>query len=167
MDLQITCVITVCVLSVIVCAEKKEQQCVNGSIEFSSTELKHFNKPSHVAARFANIENKITKNVESACTIEDAKPNLSCESVVAYENEVKTTKSSLAACKKTWIFGGRCKKRVRFFDEIQPPSSLCERFVSFFRFLWTCTRTVTTVLSKSEFFIALLFLFFLHLFRFL
>lgn len=132
---------------------KKEQQCENTGLKISSTELKHFSKPSHVAARFANIENQMTKNVESACTIESAKPNLSCESEVVYETEVKTTKSSLATCKKTWVFGGRCKKRVRFLDEIQPQNSFCERFVSFFRFLWSCTRTVTTVLSNSESFL--------------
>lgn len=103
-----------------------------------------------MAVRFANIENQMTKNVESVCSIEDAKRNLSCESEVVYENEVKTTKSSLSPCKRTWIFRGRCKKRVRFLDEIPPQNSLCERLVRFFRFLWTCTRTVSTVLSKSE-----------------
>lgn len=129
---------------------KRKKQCVNDSLKFSSTELKYFSKPSHVVVRFANIENQMTKNVESVYTIEDAKPNLSCESEAVYDNEVRTTKSSLAVCKKTWLFRGRCKKRVRFLDEIQPQNSLGERFVHFFRFLWTCTRTVTTALSKSE-----------------
>lgn len=127
--------------------ERKNTVCGTNCLKTSSTELKHFSKPSHVVARFANIENHMTKNVESTCCIE-AEPTLS---EVVYENEVKT-KSSLAVCKKTWLFRGRCKKRVRFLDEIQPRYSLCERFVRFFHFIWTCTRTVTTVLSKSEFF---------------
>jgi hypothetical protein len=119
--------------------------CINKTeTETTKTELKELGETQHdVRARPLYVNDKqMVKNVvtEKSSDVEDC--------VVS----VKCTKSSLV---KYRVNGKRvhertCKKRVRFSDQNSDVDRVpaWRRFVRFFNFLWNCTRSVGTVLSK-------------------
>lgn len=92
----------------------------------------------------------MTKNVVNTYTLGDETPSVADAPCLTLE-EVKVAKSSLSKAKKVRIFRTKCKKRVRFLDEQKPTTDpFRDRFIRFFRFLWSCTSTVRTALSKSK-----------------
>lgn len=115
--------------------------------------MKEWTRRSGVGDRPLNIVTQKPKNVADKGDNENGQTSASASVVVP--NEVRIMKSSLVKNKRSGKTskGKRSKKRVRFSDsEPSPPAegtTLCERFVRFFHFLWKNTRSsVRNVISE-------------------
>ncbi|KAM3964989.1 Kv channel-interacting protein 4 [Aphomia sociella] len=119
----------------------------------TNTELQQANKVNYnVKVRPLYLKEKhMSKNVVNINTTADTRLQVETKIRVVFQNEVKSTKSSLVSdvSKKN---KNSAKKRVRFLD-LQPSQEripLCQRLIRLFNFVWNCTRSTVRTILNSE-----------------